>query len=645
MKSAPNGIPSVHAGGRKRRGSAIERVMARALVGAAFVGCAPVAHAMSLPSTLLPVAGVPLTADRPVAGAVHHEARSVSRVSVGKGSSDELVKLAYAVRPRAADVKETQSDIGSFQADNPAGPFAVVAEGSETALSFDEAFAGYAAGGSFGTGNKSVGILEAGRATLDAAGRQPDGEPSNSATLLPSDVTTASSDAVSLQDAPDAEQMQTQELPAVEDGSGSAVPRAEASPAAPAQTYGPVLPTASARVPAFDWAAAPEGTPPALAEAIRIVTRHDPLAQSAWAGARAALQQVKGAEWARFPALTTDLNLSNSTNHIAPSVAVELPLWTGGRIGSVIDRAKQLEGAAVSRWRETLLDLALQVNEAYYNIVLYTQLSDMYAESLEEHQRLVETMQRRVNQEVSPLADLELARSRAAQIEQELSNINAQRRSAMQNLAELVRDPSYDFGKLPWYDPIRLRPSWTNIAVEAVQFSPTRERLQYEANAAQSEIKVARSSLYPQLNAVYSYSDFVGSRVGLGVRLQTSNGLSQFSAISAASARYDQAVNQVQLSVRQLRQSVAGDVIALEASMARAAVSSRASQTAARVSESYMRQFIAGRRSWLDVMNSLREYLSSRSSLAQAQVSAMALETKLNLRSGRWGLERTALEN
>jgi adhesin transport system outer membrane protein len=55
-----------------------------------------------------------------------------------------------------------------------------------------------------------------------------------------------------------------------------------------------------------------------------------------------------------------------------------------------------------------------------------------------------------------------------------------------------------------------------------------------------------------------------------------------------------------------------------------------------------MRQFIAGRRSWLDVMNALRETVSAQAGLAQAEVTAMSTSVRLQLRSGRWQPTRTS---
>ena len=402
------------------------------------------------------------------------------------------------------------------------------------------------------------------------------------------------------------------------------------------------LPSSREKNPAFEWTKAPLEAPQALTDAVEIVTQRDPAAQSAWLGARAALSDVKGAQWLRFPSLAANLGVVNGSNRYEPAVSVEVPLWTGGQISASISRAQKIEAAAVARWHETILNLALETAQTYWNIVLYSRLEQLYRVSLDEHQALVASMQRRVNQEVSPLADLELAKSRTAQIDQELASVRSQRLSALHNLAELVRDPAYDLGPDPAFDVAILPRDWEKVAAEAVEYSPSRARLILEADSARSEIDIAKSGLFPRVSAQYSYNELTGGRYGIGLRMQASNGLSQLSAVSSASTRYAQSLDQVRLVERQLRQEVANEVQIFDASIRRALASREASVTSQRVSQSYMRQFIAGRRSWLDVMNSLRESLTAQVGLAQAEVGAMSTSVRLQLRSGRWQPTRTS---
>ena len=174
------------------------------------------------------------------------------------------------------------------------------------------------------------------------------------------------------------------------------------------------------------------------------------------------------------------------------------------------------------------------------------------------------------------------------------------------------------------------------VVADALGFDPTLARLSAELQAGQAEVAIAKASIYPQLNAQYSYNDIVGSRVGVVAKLETAGGLSRFSAVDAARARVDSLVAQLGAAERQIRQKLNGDVTEFDAAMSRASISINAARTARNVSASYVRQFIAGRRSWLDVMNALRETLAARLGQADAAISALSSLTRLSLRTGRW---------
>ena len=92
--------------------------------------------------------------------------------------------------------------------------------------------------------------------------------------------------------------------------------------------------------------------------------------------------------------------------------------------------------SSVAQLEETVLDVLLRLTSSYFEIARTIQLEAILKDSLTEHQRLVESMERRVEQEVSPRSDLELVTSRAAQVEQQLSLTIAQRYTNRQRLAE-----------------------------------------------------------------------------------------------------------------------------------------------------------------------------------------------------------------
>lgn len=408
-------------------------------------------------------------------------------------------------------------------------------------------------------------------------------------------------------------------------------------PVVQAEYYGPPSPKSEkGKLPEIGWVPAPAGVPPALENAVQIVTTNYPSVKSSRAALRAAASDVRAAKWLRAPSLTADLAYRDADNSPVPQFTVELPVWTGGRIGAAIDRAEASEEVSSSRYLETVQTLALSTIQTYFQIAQLTFRQQALAGSVSEHRKLVGTMERRVAQEVSPLADLELARSRTAQVEQEYNLIRSQRDTALRVMAELVADPNYDLGPLPFYDPSVPLPDTTALEDQAVAFDPTRRRLLSEADEANAQYKATKASLFPQVASQYTYDDFYGSRVGLVLKMQTSSGLSQFAQVEGARLRIDAANQQVVVAEQQLRRTIASDVIEYQAARERSGISADASATAAKVSASYMRQFIAGRRSWLDVMNALREAVSAQIGLSDAEMTVLWARSRLLLRSGRW---------
>jgi adhesin transport system outer membrane protein len=409
--------------------------------------------------------------------------------------------------------------------------------------------------------------------------------------------------------------------------------------------YGPPAPKVEdGKLAEIDWPEAPDEVPPALETAVNIVTRNYPSVKSGRAALRAAASDVKAAKWLRFPSLSANLAYLESSLKPDPQLVVEQPIWTGGRISSNIRRAKAAEDATSAEYVATVEVLALTTTQTYFEIARQTRREQLLADSVKEHQRLVATMERRVEQEVSPVADLELARSRAAQIEQEYTLTRAQKETALRLMAELVADPSYDLGPIPFYDPQLELESPDALEEQAVAFDPSLRRFAAEADIARAELEARKASILPQLNAQYSYDDIFGSRVGVVVRAQTTGGLSQISEINSARLRIQSALENRREAEQRLRREIASDIIEYEAAKARASISTRASEHAARVSESYMRQFIAGRRSWLDVMNALREAINAQVGKSDAEMTAMLSTVRLLMRSGRWRPEFQDLE-
>lgn len=372
----------------------------------------------------------------------------------------------------------------------------------------------------------------------------------------------------------------------------------------------------------------------------RAVAGHPSIA-AAKANARAAGADLRASRWQRFPSFGVEgLILGQRSDRAQATVTVEQPLWTGGRIKGSISRARAAEQAALASYDQAILDIALQVAGAYYEFFRATERRAILDNSLEQHQRLLASMERRVAQEVSPRSDLELVRARTAQVSQQINLTVAQQQSAVQRLRELVGDPFYIVSS-PYREASDLPKLDREALVAAgLTFDPGLRRVRLEAEVADADARIARAQTLPQLNAQYGYGEFNGHQVGLAVRMQMDGGLSRFAAADAARLRQLSSEARIGTAERELRDILVIDHVEYEAASARAETTRFSAEASQRVTESYMRQFTSGRRTWLDVMNAVRESTTAQIDALDAKVNMLAYLSRLMMRTGQWQTAR-----
>lgn len=391
-----------------------------------------------------------------------------------------------------------------------------------------------------------------------------------------------------------------------------------------------------ADVPPPPGVARPPAVSPPLFAAVERATEDYPSIRAGRSQVRAANAEVRAAKNLRLPSVGVQGVALGTGGGLGSQLVVDQPIYSFGRLGATIDRAKALRLAREAEVDEIVLNVALDTVNAYFEIARLAKRQAILAASLDEHRLLLESIGRRVEQEVSARSDLELARSRTAQLEQDLALVVSQRQAATTRLYQLVGDERYDPGNVPTYDPAVHHPDPEGAVDQAVACSPRRGRLTAQTLIARAETRQARRSFFPQLSAQYSYNDIIGSRAGVAITAQTSGGLSNLAAADAARARETSTQLDVVTAERELRERVANDLVENAAARARITSSGTASSSAENVTESFKRQFIAGRRTWLDVMNATREATSAELGAADAEFSAMGSAARILLQTCRW---------
>jgi adhesin transport system outer membrane protein len=403
--------------------------------------------------------------------------------------------------------------------------------------------------------------------------------------------------------------------------------------------YGPIDENAK---PSAEEVFVPKGIPNALVDAVALASREHPLVQQALANRRARVAQLKGARWLQFPSLSveglavTQGNQIGAQDGLAANIIVEQPLYSFGRIGGTIEAADAALVTSTNGVIDAQVEILLRTVAAYYDLALATEREAILKDSLGQHNELLETISRRVTQEVSPQADLDLASSRVAQIEQDLAAVAGARSTAYSRLQELVGYAAINFGTIPRLDPEIELPTEESLVSAALECSPLLKGLRSTVREREAQRRVARSRLFPQIVAQGSQNEILGARIGLALRLQTGNGLSQLSAVDSAKADILSAEFETATAEREIREQIKVDYLTFVAGRNRVTASARASSTSDLVTESYKRQFIAGRRTWLDVMNAVRESMAASLTESDAELSALAAYSRLMARSCNW---------
>lgn len=385
----------------------------------------------------------------------------------------------------------------------------------------------------------------------------------------------------------------------------------------------------------------PIAIPDSLHEAASIAVSTHPVVEGVQAEADALASELRGARSGYYPRLSVEALAATSGSSFADrdglalNATLEQPIWAGGRIDGEVARSNANLTAGRYGVNDSRRQIAMQVVSAYYDLARATQREQVLTDSLNQHRELMASIGRRVDQEVSPRIDLTLGQSRTAQVELDLATNAELKETASNQLAELTGNAPIA-PMLPPPSVVETLPPEEIALAEAMACDPGLAALAKRILAAEARSDIARAQLWPQLLLQLSQNEITGARAAIVLRLQLGNGVSQLAAIDSSDARVKVALAELGEAQRRLREQLRREYIQVRAARARVDAGALASDTADAIIESYKRQFIAGRRTWLDVMNAVREAGNARISENDARVMAAMGSARILSMTCRW---------
>ena len=328
---------------------------------------------------------------------------------------------------------------------------------------------------------------------------------------------------------------------------------------------------------------------------------------------------------------------SNAGQLPATNMAVSQPLFLDGGIIAGYNKADARLSAAdysVLEAREEIGKRLINVYAEWFKAWLKTKALE---DSVRLHEKFVGMISRRYEQGVASGVDKDLGVSRLAQAKADLDSQRSIEETSLASLSELVGEP------IKRKDLVNHTAKHAKVVsrVEGISRaqaqSVTMQRYKYEAEAAEQEAKEIRAQALPQLaiqaqrqvgNAYYPGAQGFNS-VGLVVNYTPGGGLSNAVGASAAFERANAARLQVEVAKRDLNDRLNADYNEYEFSLLKKQNLEQSANLSGNIAASYDRQFLVGRKSWLDLMNAVRENAQTKVQLADAEGSLIASSYRL----------------
>jgi adhesin transport system outer membrane protein len=240
-------------------------------------------------------------------------------------------------------------------------------------------------------------------------------------------------------------------------------------------------------------------------------------------------------------------------------------------------------------------------------------------------------------------SDLTLAVTRMESIAADVTAARAQAEVSLARLGQLLGSP-VDGALLAQAvaaprDPANEGRTGVKALLEAaLGINPTVAKAQAQARVQEAVVGERRADLMPEVYArierQYGNYNFANgepqNRLFIGLTSRFGAGLSTLSNVEAARSQYAAALTEIEAQRRTVSEQVLSDY-SLALSVASRMTSIHASLKAAEdVSASYDRQFLAGRKSWLDVMNAARELAQTETQLADLQSTQLVVTWRLD---------------
>lgn len=321
----------------------------------------------------------------------------------------------------------------------------------------------------------------------------------------------------------------------------------------------------------------------------------------------------------------------------ATLMSVSQPIWMGGALTAGYDKADARLSASDFELLETREEISRRLISVYAEWLKAWLKIKALEENVRLHEKFAGLINRRYEQGVASGSDRDLGVSRLHQAQSELDIQRSIEQTSLASISELVGDSVTSLGLAKTIAKHLEVPKRQIGLSKAIADNVSIKRYKFEAEAAEAEAKEVRAQALPQVS--FQAQRQIGNSMlpgapgfdayGLVVSYAPGGGFSSAVTASAAIHRARSASIHVETVRRELSDKLNQEYNEYEFSLLRRASLQQSASLAGDISASYDRQYLVGRKSWLDLMNSVRERAQTRLQLADAEGSVLGSSRRL----------------
>lgn len=380
--------------------------------------------------------------------------------------------------------------------------------------------------------------------------------------------------------------------------------------------------------PAASWGAA-------MDEFLSTALIDDPSIERARAAIAAAQDGITAAKWQFGPTPSFSRELATGSSRYVNVLRIQQPLYTGGLLSANLSGARTALQGSQQELLAAQLQLKLKIVQSWADWVKVQGRIDSLDLLCDVHERLLDMIRRRNLAGVATNTDAALAASRLSAVQAELAQARLEEGLQRDRLGRLARRP-VDAPLRTALDGDLPAPPSLHKVLDRIQLSPEMALARANVDLARNELAKAKAALMPTLSLRLDHQSgaYSDQRVGLVFQASLQGGFAGLAGVNAARSR----IAAAEAAVAATEQDQLGNYQLEYTRYAAAATSLRNAARTAATSEdvlaSYRRQFDAGKRAWLDLLNMVRETHATRQMARDAAIDERAGLYRLDLLLG-----------